>query len=625
MTIWLLVISFLSCAIVSVSSLSLSSNNNDNDVRRGKRRIAVIGGGPSGVFAAISAAQTLQDEIYGRNENESASPTACSVTIYESSDQLLRSLIATKSMKRFAHGDREVIEILPDISKPLREVLLEGYPRGRKEITSIMTKSFPPTQQQKWFEEHGVELIESNCSDEGGRLVGASTTAHLRQVLNVLENHAHIQKGIVCIKTNSRVTDIDCIRSNAADSDETTSENSVDISSARKEFRLTIQDNNRRLLHQNNYDCIILATGCSFQGYRLAKSLGHTIIRPTRSMFGFQYHLPTAKPSSQVQDSSSTNHHFMAKFSSTATSTKKKDRRKHGKTGNDENNTISDATSLVVTAPFARLSYNVKVPQQKRPRVFKAEGPVQFGVDVVDDNIRCYHITGKAPLQLSSLAAKELKEVSNYRGTLHIHFGIKVGNGQIEEIYDVLWDYRQKHSGEVVLSKTQPCPLVYAEVDYDDYDFETDSFAVHKRECIPIEIWHNLCQQACYTGNDDGGGITETTKWGNLSPKKVRKIADYVVSCPFDFNGRYATTTASSSTNSLSSIGFVNSGGIDLKQLDMRTLSSKVCQQPDGGLYCCGQMLNVDGISNGYTRMLDWVTGYVAGTSAAKYVVTQST
>jgi predicted flavoprotein YhiN len=49
----------------------------------------------------------------------------------------------------------------------------------------------------------------------------------------------------------------------------------------------------------------------------------------------------------------------------------------------------------------------------------------------------------------------------------------------------------------------------------------------------------------------------------------------------------------------------------------MKTMQSKVCP----GLYVCGELINVDGVTGGYNFMNCWGTGYVAGTSAATPVL----
>ena len=38
------------------------------------------------------------------------------------------------------------------------------------------------------------------------------------------------------------------------------------------------------------------------------------------------------------------------------------------------------------------------------------------------------------------------------------------------------------------------------------------------------------------------------------------------------------------------------------------------------GFFCCGELLNVDGITGGYNFQNCWSTGWVAGNSAAEFV-----
>ena len=56
--------------------------------------------------------------------------------------------------------------VLHDTSKPV-PVILDGYPRGKKELNGIMTKYFGPTQARRWFEKRGVELK----TESDGRMV----------------------------------------------------------------------------------------------------------------------------------------------------------------------------------------------------------------------------------------------------------------------------------------------------------------------------------------------------------------------------------------------------------------------------------------------------------------------
>lgn len=53
----------------------------------------------------------------------------------------------------------------------------------------------------------------------------------------------------------------------------------------------------------------------------------------------------------------------------------------------------------------------------------------------------------------------------------------------------------------------------------------------------------------------------------------------------------------------------VCAGGIYTKEIDVRTLESKI----HPGLYFCGELLDVDGICGGYNLQWAWTSGYIAG------------
>jgi len=57
----------------------------------------------------------------------------------------------------------------------------------------------------------------------------------------------------------------------------------------------------------------------------------------------------------------------------------------------------------------------------------------------------------------------------------------------------------------------------------------------------------------------------------------------------------------------------VTRGGIDLKQVDMRTLKSRLVDN----LYFAGELLDLDGPTGGFNLQVCWSTGYLAGVSAA--------
>lgn len=59
---------------------------------------------------------------------------------------------------------------------------------------------------------------------------------------------------------------------------------------------------------------------------------------------------------------------------------------------------------------------------------------------------------------------------------------------------------------------------------------------------------------------------------------------------------------------------FVTCGGVTLKEIDFKTMQSKVCPN----LFFAGEILNIDGITGGFNFQNAWTTGYIAGKSFLK-------
>lgn len=58
----------------------------------------------------------------------------------------------------------------------------------------------------------------------------------------------------------------------------------------------------------------------------------------------------------------------------------------------------------------------------------------------------------------------------------------------------------------------------------------------------------------------------------------------------------------------------VTAGGISIKEIEPKTMESKIVN----GLYICGEVIDVDGITGGYNLQASFSTGWVAGAMAAK-------
>lgn len=440
------------------------------------------------MMAASSIRETL---------DEASLPSNLDVTIYESTDQVLRTI-----RSHYKDG------ILYDTSKKPRDVLNAGYPRGRKEITSLLTKYFPPIQQQKWFEDRGIEFT----TRQDGIMI--SIDDDVSSILSALMHHE------LCgtVETKAKVTAISKDKETGC-------------------FHLSV---NGRI---DTFDCVVLATGNSHLGHQLAKSVGHTITKSVRSCF--ELVLKDASILSHLEEGST------------------------------------------YDLPYVRLSYKVSIKGQKRPRIMKSEGSVQLKV--------CnnqFILTGMASLSLSSLAAYELKE-AGYLGTLLVHFCPDNLDGKVENVEEFIWQYRQDNPNEVIGDK---CPLLHTYVDYDDYDWETDSFKTVTNECIPADLWQGLVQEC---------GMPYGSSWSKISPKKCRKLAELMVGCSLEFSGRYTSD----------SYPFINAGGISLREIDMNSMQSKVVD----GMFCCGQVLDGDASHNCFSLMKGFATGKLAGERAVFY------
>ena len=57
----------------------------------------------------------------------------------------------------------------------------------------------------------------------------------------------------------------------------------------------------------------------------------------------------------------------------------------------------------------------------------------------------------------------------------------------------------------------------------------------------------------------------------------------------------------------------VTAGGIDTRDFDDTTMESRIVP----GLYCCGEVLDIDGDCGGYNLQWAWASGRLAGESAA--------
>lgn len=57
---------------------------------------------------------------------------------------------------------------------------------------------------------------------------------------------------------------------------------------------------------------------------------------------------------------------------------------------------------------------------------------------------------------------------------------------------------------------------------------------------------------------------------------------------------------------------FVTCGGVTLSEINFKTMESKL----HPGLFFCGEILDIDGITGGFNFQNAWTTGWIAGTNS---------
>ena len=110
---------------------------------------------------------------------------------------------------------------------------------------------------------------------------------------------------------------------------------------------------------------------------------------------------------------------------------------------------------------------------------------------------------------------------------------------------------------------------------------------------IPARLWERLAVAA---------GIPAGTRWAHVPREGLLALADQLTAGEFHVRGK-----------SMNKEEFVTCGGVNLREVDFRTMESRRCP----GLYFAGEILDIDGITGGYNFQSAWTTGWIAGHAAA--------
>ncbi|KAJ8901754.1 hypothetical protein NDN08_003960 [Rhodosorus marinus] len=169
--------------------------------------------------------------------------------------------------------------------------------------------------------------------------------------------------------------------------------------------------------------------------------------------------------------------------------------------------------------------------------------------------------SGPAILRLSAFGARILKELG-YQVGLNIDWYPETSKAKTLDLFE---DLRRQRGQKRLVGSASPY------------------------RAIPARLWRLLLRRA---------EVNEKCPWAELKNDGMRKLAKEVHECRFSVEGKGAFKEE-----------FVTSGGIPLKEIDMRTMQSKIVP----GLFFAGEICDYDGITGGFNLQGAWTTGFLAG------------
>ena len=110
---------------------------------------------------------------------------------------------------------------------------------------------------------------------------------------------------------------------------------------------------------------------------------------------------------------------------------------------------------------------------------------------------------------------------------------------------------------------------------------------------LPVRLWEQLVLAS---------GLTPDIRWAQLSRSAEHKLIQQLIRTEFQVTGK-----------SLNKEEFVTCGGVPLKEVNFKTMESRICS----GLYFAGELLDIDGITGGFNFQAAWTTGWIAGQAIA--------
>ncbi|RXR20576.1 NAD(P)/FAD-dependent oxidoreductase [Flavobacterium amnicola] len=171
-------------------------------------------------------------------------------------------------------------------------------------------------------------------------------------------------------------------------------------------------------------------------------------------------------------------------------------------------------------------------------------------------------MSGPGILRLSAWGARDLA-AKNYQFTLQVNW---LNDMDFESVSDALKAIKGENAKKLV---SKFCPFEF-----------------------PKRLWESLLTAA---------GIT-TEKWADVSKKQLNDLTNQLTNGQFQVNGKSTFKEE-----------FVTAGGIDLKEINFKTMESKLLKN----LYFAGEILNIDAITGGFNFQNAWTGGFILANAIA--------
>ena len=111
---------------------------------------------------------------------------------------------------------------------------------------------------------------------------------------------------------------------------------------------------------------------------------------------------------------------------------------------------------------------------------------------------------------------------------------------------------------------------------------------------LPARLWEQLVLAS---------GLARDTRWSALSRSAQHRLTEQLIRTEFPITGK-----------SLNKDEFVTCGGVRLREVNFKTMESRICP----GLFFAGELLDIDGITGGFNFQAAWTTGWIAGNAMAR-------